>query len=136
MEFSLDSKLTFGKHAGKTIPELLKEEDGLGYVTWLKTKTDNTFDKEVSKLVRAAKKEEKNKKIVLNLDSVINFGKNKGRTVESMIFNDDDVKYLKWLEENTRTAFDKEVHKRISDWKRVSAELEAELNGIDPADLC
>lgn len=89
----LDDKLEFGKHKGKTLRTVIKED--WGWVRWAVDQSEHFF----CDLDEVIKEREGNKRVLTAID-VLDFGKYKGKTLQEIHLL--DPRYLIWLSHNTQ----------------------------------
>ena len=67
--------------------------------------------------------------------SVIEFGKNKGRKIDEMLYRNDDLAYLCWMRKELNAVFESNVKEALNAHENDVAEEQAEYYGLDPSDF-
>ena len=90
-------QLRFGKHSGKTIGELATTVEGQSYLDYL-TRTSNTFPDARAHAIAVMKDLEIIQPSTQEaLDTVIDFGKHKGKSIAQLITSYQGRIYVEWL---------------------------------------
>lgn len=88
--YGLNDTLDFGKHKGKTLQEIIRED--FQWIEWALNYSDH-FHCDIDAVIEERKKTIKR----LHPDDVLSFGKYKGQTIRYIYEN--DPSYLRWLME-------------------------------------
>lgn len=91
--YGLDDILDFGKHKGKTLKEIIRED--FQWIEWALNYSDH-FHCDIDAVIEERKRTIKR----YHLDDVIPFGKYKGQTIRYIYEN--DINYLRWLMDKTK----------------------------------
>lgn len=90
--YALDDTLEFGKHKGKTLREVIKED--WSWVEWAIDQSEHFFCD-----INDVMKEREATIKVLSADDVLTFGKYKGKTLREI--HSENPSYLIWVSQNT-----------------------------------
>ena len=91
--YALDDTLEFGKHKGKTLREVIKED--WSWVEWAIDQSEHFFCD-----IDDVMKEREATIKVLSADDVLTFGKYKGKTLREI--HSENPNYLIWVNQNTK----------------------------------
>ena len=90
--YALDDTIEFGKHKGKTLREVIKED--WSWVEWAIDQSEHFFC-----VIDDVMKEREATIKVLSTDDVLTFGKYKGKTLREI--HSENPNYLIWVSQNT-----------------------------------
>lgn len=119
--YSIDSIMNFGKFKGKSVKDLIDAVEGRQYLNWAIENGIIKLDENASYTLKVNNSEIMvcnlyNFIKVYTMNDVINFGKYKGETIDSLFGRDDSRAYLRWLDRNHIICLDLECQKRLNSY--------------------
>ena len=121
LHYGINSTIGFGKYKGETVGSLLKCVEGRQYLNWAIKHGIMELDEDAEYMFRMDNSDvmacnSYNYKKVYAMNDVIDFGKYKGETVDSLFGRDDSRAYLRWLDRNYIICLDWECQKRLNSY--------------------
>lgn len=119
--YSIDSVINFGKFKGKSVKALIDAVEGRQYLNWVIENGIIELDENASYTLKVNDSEimacnSYNFIKVYTMNDVINFGKYKGETIDSLFGRDDSRAYLRWLVRNHIICLDFDCQERLNSY--------------------